>query len=195
VSSERCAVCRLPADRRVDLESAYSIALGSDDVAGEVLAVAELFSVSRAALQRHREHAKVVAKARRAPPAPVPQEVVEEPKPPSSRDEPVVPELRGGLPDPEDGGSVLEHIRQLQTYLAVPNRTSDELAQAREVRQALMLKARVAGEIATRAKLHQHPDWPAFVEKVLDAVESTDPLLALHRLLQVQGDDPAQEAA
>lgn len=198
MSSERCAVCRLPADRRVDLESAYSIALGSDDVAGEVLAVAELFNVSRAALQRHRDHAKIAAKARRAPPVLEPQqEVVEEPEvaAPAPVDT-AVPDMGGGLPDPAGGGTVVERARELLAYLAVPGRTSDQLAQAREIRHALTLEARIVGAMATKASFEAHPDFAPWLDALVDALAPVPGALdALSSYLNQASIAPARKAA
>ena len=85
------------------------------------------------------------------------------------------------LPDP-GGGTVVERARVLLAYLAVPGRTQQELTQAREIRAALTLEARLVGAMTTKAKLHEHPDWPALVEELvtglaripgaLDALES-----------------------
>ena len=48
--------------------------------------------------------------------------------------------------------------------------TPQQLAQAREIRAALTLEARLVGAMTTKAKLHEHPDWPAFVEELVTAL-------------------------
>src|SRR5262249_43214331 len=79
-----------------------------------------------------------------------------------------------GLSDPDllalVDGTVVERARGLVAYLAVPNRTPQQLAQARDFRAALTFEARVLGAMTTKAKLHEHPVWPAFVEALVSAL-------------------------
>jgi hypothetical protein len=76
----------------------------------------------------------------------------------------------GDLPDPEGGGSVVDRARRLLAYLAVPGRTPLELAQAREIRAALTLEARLVGAMATKSELHEHPDFEAWAERLVKAL-------------------------
>jgi len=67
-------------------------------------------------------------------------------------------------------GTVHERAAALLAFLAVPGRTPTQLAQAREIRHALALEARMVGAMTTKARLHEHPEWPAFVEQLVTAL-------------------------
>lgn len=67
-------------------------------------------------------------------------------------------------------GTVHERAAALLAFLAVPGRTPTQLAQAREIRHALTLEARMLGAMSTKARLHEHPEWSAFVEQLVAAL-------------------------
>jgi transcriptional regulator with XRE-family HTH domain len=72
---------------------------------------------------------------------------------------------------PAVAGTVLDRARLLLSYLAIPGRSAAEIAQAKEIRAALMLEARIAGELAARQrKLEEHPDFEAFLDKIVIAL-------------------------
>ena len=100
-----------------------------------------------------------------------------EPPPPAASkrregaSEPPAPaSLSDALPGSE--GTVLERAERLLEYLAVRGKTSDELAQAREIRHAITLAARLAGAMraTSKAKLHDHPDWKALIDALVTAL-------------------------
>lgn len=143
-----CTICRHA--RREALEAAASV----DGT--ELLAVAQIFGVSRRTLEKHMAgHGTngnlLVAPAR------------------STRGAAEAAEPRPESPALGDG-TVVERARALLAYLAVPGRTPQELAQAREIRAALTLEARLVGAMTTKAKLHEHPYWPVLVEELVTAL-------------------------
>jgi hypothetical protein len=75
------------------------------------------------------------------------------------------------LPD-ADGENVVAKALSLLTYLSTPGLTMDELAQAREIRQAITLEARLRGAMmaTSKAKLHDHPDWSALIDQLVTAL-------------------------
>lgn len=90
----------------------------------------------------------------------------------SPKEAPVASSLDAELPRPSDGRTVLERARDLLGYLAVPRASQLELAQAREIRAALTLEARLVGAMATKAQLHEHPDFATWVEQLVHALAS-----------------------
>src|SRR5262249_50929987 len=74
-----------------------------------------------------------------------------------------------------ESGTLLERTHALLAYLAVPGRTPQELAAAREIRGMMMFEARCTGAMKRKAALHEHPDWPAYIEYIVTAL---DPLPA-----------------
>lgn len=94
---------------------------------------------------------------------------VEAPEPTPRRNTPSPPPASGELAALATG-TVHERAAALLAFLAVPGRTPTQLAQAREIRHALALEARMVGAMTTKARLHEHPEWPAFVEQLVTAL-------------------------
>jgi transcriptional regulator with XRE-family HTH domain len=67
-------------------------------------------------------------------------------------------------------GAVVDRARALLAYLSTPGLNQRKLAQARELRHALTLEARLVGAMSTKAKLHEHPDWAAHMEQLVAAL-------------------------
>lgn len=90
---------------------------------------------------------------------------------------PQLPAAAPALPSaaelPAVQGTVLDRARLLLSYLAVPGRSAAEIAQAREIRAALTLEGRIAGELAARQrKLEDHPDFEPFLDRIVVALRS-----------------------
>jgi hypothetical protein len=78
----------------------------------------------------------------------------------------------------------VERARALLAYLAVPGRTQLELAQAREIRSALTLEARLVGAMSAKQRLEDHPDWDAWSDALVEALAPVPGALeALERVL------------
>jgi transcriptional regulator with XRE-family HTH domain len=103
-------------------------------------------------------------------PAPVSSHVVPAPLPATE----AAPEAPTNAPAlPAVAGTVLDRARLLLSYLAIPGRSAAEIAQAKEIRASLMLEARIAGELAARQrKLEEHPDFEAFLDKIVVALRT-----------------------
>ncbi len=102
--------------------------------------------------------------------SPAPPPAAPLPAPEAKREEPSPTNSPATLPG--SSGSVLEKARALLVHLSVPGKTSDDLAQAREIRHALTLEARLAGSMmaTSKARLHDHPDWPALQELLVTSL-------------------------
>jgi hypothetical protein len=102
-----------------------------------------------------------------------------------------------GLPSPE--GTLADRITSMLHYLTRAERTPEQVAQARELRQLLALDAKVKGQLAAKGALEDHPDFPALVETMLDAVEELpggiDRLLAVLQERKAAVAPAAQKAA
>jgi hypothetical protein len=90
-------------------------------------------------------------------------------------------------------GTLLDRITSVLHYLTRQERTPEQVAQAREIRQLLALDARARGQMAVKGALEDHPDFPALVETLLDAVESFPG--GIDRLLAVLKERKAAPAA
>lgn len=89
---------------------------------------------------------------------------------------------------PEDG-SPAERARALLTFLATPGRTTAQLAQAREVRHALTLEARL-GEQKGPGPLHEHADFDAWIDQLVAALAGVPGALdALDRWLRAGAEE------
>src|SRR5688572_30633972 len=53
---ERCTICRLPNDKRAEVEAAYKTASGASDIDAAVLDVSSRYRITRLALRRHQAH-------------------------------------------------------------------------------------------------------------------------------------------
>jgi hypothetical protein len=139
-----CTICRHP--ERTAIEAALSKASAKLGDAAALQRVSAVHAVPWRALQKHVRHGVGAA----------------EPADPPAQSGPTADVELLDL----NTGSVHDRARALLAYLSARGRSTVELAQAREIRSALTLEARLVGAMGGK-ELHEHPDFAAWIDALV----------------------------